>query len=650
MNSRHATVAGALAVTAAAAAVLVNPFAPTATGPAPSEPVQAAPQAPAAEPATDVIVRFRASADAGERAEARAGADTAFEESLPVPGLQLVDPKPGVSVRAAVAGLERSPDVLYAEPDASRRALGIPNDPLFSYEWGLHNTGQTVGGTASAPDADVDAPEAWELTTGSPEVAVAVVDSGVDLGHPDLSPNRWRNPGESGGGREFNGADDDANGLVDDVSGWDFADADNDPNDANGHGTHVAGTIGARGADGEGVAGVAYNTRLVALRMLGSDGSGSVSDAIRAYAYADQKGIRILNASLGGPSGSRAERDAIAAASNTLFVVAAGNDGADNDAVATYPCNHELANVVCVAATDQSDALAGFSNYGARNVDLAAPGVNIASTWLAGGWVLLDGTSMAAPHVAGAAALIWSSRPGASVADVRAALLGSVDPVPSLAGRTVSGGRLNALRGITSGQTGTVAAPGATAESDAPAATPAPSTAPAPSTTPGSTAPPPPPAPTVTSKSYRPALFRVRAGRAVRTRASHSRLFANDGKRVEVAAARSGRRYTAEGYAEVRMTTTQRAELRALSVSYDGNLSSRRAVLRLRLYDWRQRRWTTVSTRSATRTSDTSMRVPVERSPRDFVSSSGLVRVGVRGTGPVPFRTRTDLIRLTAGT
>lgn len=404
----------------------------------------ARPQAP-----TRVLVRFKDGARAAERADARRDAGTRFEETLPVRGLQVVDPQPGVSVGQAVTRLEREPAVAYAEADAPRRVAGAPNDRFFSLLWGLHNVGQTVAGTAGSPDADVDGPEAWDLTTGSPAAPIGVIDSGADTSHPDLTPNLWTNPGESGNGRETNGADDDRNGVADDVHGWDWVEDDAAPNDLDGHGTHVAGTIAARGNDGAGVAGVAWSSNFVPLRVLGADGTGSLSDVVEAYGYARRTGLRVVNASLGGEGFSRAEHDAIAGAPNTLFVVAAGNGGRDgigddNDVVGDYPCSYDLANVVCVAASDSRDALAGFSNFGVRSVDLAAPGVNVASTWPGADWVYLDGTSMASPHVAGAAALVLARDPGASVADVRRALLDNVDQKTSLAARTATGGRLNA--------------------------------------------------------------------------------------------------------------------------------------------------------------------------------------------------------------
>lgn len=431
--------------------------------------------------AEDVIVRFASSVAAKERLAVRRRAGVEHEANLPVTGLQLVDPEPGVPVREAVAALERSSHVLYAEPNVARRANRIPNDPLFAQEWGMDDAGQTVGGTTGGADADIDAPEAWPITVGARGVTTAVIDSGVDFAHPDLAANRWENPGEVGAGRQGNGIDDDANGLIDDVHGWDWVQGDAVAQDENGHGTHVAGTVGARGDDGIGVAGVSWRGAILPLRVLDAEGSGSAASLIAAYGYARQAQIRVVNASLGGSRPSRAERDAIAAAKDTLFVVAAGNEGVDNDATPTYPCAYDLDNVVCVAATGRSDTLASFSNFGPRSVDLAAPGVAIASTWPQERWALLDGTSMATPHVAGSAALAWALAPDASVATIRRALLGSVDPRASLTGLIATGGRLNVAAALAALQ-------------PPPPAPPAPEAAP-PEPEPPPPAPPPPPPP-----------------------------------------------------------------------------------------------------------------------------------------------------------
>lgn len=388
---------------------------------------------PADAAATEVLVRFRSDTASAERAAVRRDAGTAFEQALPVPGLQLVDPGPGVSIREAVQRLERSDDVLYAEPDVTRSAAARATDPYFSSQWALDMIGM---------------PAAWSRSTGSSTVTVGVVDSGMDRSHPDLSPNVARNDGESGGGRETNGRDDDANGLVDDWRGWDWAEGDNDPADVSGHGTHVAGILGARGNDFTGMAGVGWQVKLMPLRVLDATNTGRVSDIVAAYGYAASKKLPIVNASLGGPTFSQAEHDAIKAASGTLFVVAAGNDGRNNDVTGTYPCNHPLPNIVCVTASDQNDGLPGFASYGSRSVDLAAPGVDILSALPGARWGTMSGTSSATPHVAGTAALIRSLWPEASVATMRAALLANTDGKPSFDGKTLTGGRLNADRAL----------------------------------------------------------------------------------------------------------------------------------------------------------------------------------------------------------
>ncbi|MEJ7789896.1 MAG: S8 family peptidase [Thermoleophilaceae bacterium] len=396
----------------------------------------------------ELIVRFSEDAGPADRAAARQDAGVELERPLAGGGLQLVQVDDGQAIQAVAEELEDSPQVLYAEPNFVRRIEALPDDPLFPGLWGLDNRGQSVGGVAGTIDADIDAPEAWNLTTGSSAVTAAVVDTGVDVSHADLGSSIWTNPGESGGGRESNGLDDDANGLVDDWRGWDWVTADNLPADENDHGTHAAGTIAASGDNSVGVTGVSWASRVMPLRVLDATGSGSVADLISAYRYAAAKGARIVNASLSGSSFSRAELDAINGAPGTLFVVAAGNGGDDGvgddlSVAPEYPCAYPAPNIVCVAASDQDDRLAGFSNYGAEAVDLAAPGVRTAST-VPGGYARFSGTSMATPHVAGVAALIWALEPTASVTGVKAALLTGTDLRPDLAGRTATGGRLNA--------------------------------------------------------------------------------------------------------------------------------------------------------------------------------------------------------------
>ena len=359
--------------------------------------------------------------------------------------LSVVDLPAGLPVEEAVRRYEVAPEVEYAEPDyILYPAATSPNDPSYSKLWGMHNTGQTGG----ASDADIDAPQAWDASTGVSDTAVAVIDTGVDVGHPDLDGNVWTNPGESGGGKETNRVDDDGNGYVDDVHGWDFFHGDNtvfDAADGDQHGTHVAGTIAAEGNNGAGVAGVNWRAKVIPLKFLGPDG-GSTSGAVKALDYAVARGAKVSNNSWGGGGFSQALKDAIsrADAAGHIFVAAAGNNNANNDATGSYPANYDVPNVVSVAATDSKDALASFSNYGASTVDLAAPGVSIYSTLPGNTYGSYSGTSMATPHVAGVAALIKSKYPALDDAGIKARLLDSVDKKSNLSGKTATGGRLNA--------------------------------------------------------------------------------------------------------------------------------------------------------------------------------------------------------------
>ena len=350
-------------------------------------------------------------------------------------------------MQQAWRALERDPRVEYVEPNFLLRtdSHGDPGDPAFHNLWGLHNFGQQVAGVAGMPDADIDALEAWQVSQGSPSVVVGVIDSGVDVGHPDLASQIWINPGENCAGCRSNGVDDDGNGYVDDWRGWDFADGDNDPSDDNGHGTHVAGTIGAAGNNGVGITGVAWNVRLMPLKFIGADGTGTAADAISAILYASSKGAQVTNNSYGGDGFSEAMLDAIRSADSagSLFVAAAGNSFTDTDEEPNYPSSYDAPNVISVAASDAFDHRAWFSNYGRTSVDVAAPGMNVYSTWPGGSYRFEDGTSMAAPQVAGAAALARSAFPGASDVGLKALLLRSADPVGALSDAVRTGGRLN---------------------------------------------------------------------------------------------------------------------------------------------------------------------------------------------------------------
>jgi len=344
--------------------------------------------------------------------------------------------------------MKKDPNVAYAEPDYVETIdASIPNDASFNLLWGLHNTGQT-GGTS---DADIDAPEAWDLTTGNPNVVVAVIDTGVAYSHPDLAANMWTNPGEIAG----NGLDDDGNGYIDDVHGINSITETGDPMDDNNHGTHCSGTIAGVGNNGIGVAGVCWTARIMALKFLDSSGSGYDSNAIECIEYAISKGAHILSNSYGSYSYNQAMKDAIddALAAGILFVAAAGNDyGHDNDgAQPHYPSSYTSDNVIAVASTTSNDALSSFSNVGAHSVDVAAPGSSIYSTITGDSYGSFSGTSMATPHVAGLAALIKSYNFSLDWMQIKNRILGGAEPKAALAGKVLTGGRINAYNSLVMG-------------------------------------------------------------------------------------------------------------------------------------------------------------------------------------------------------
>jgi len=361
-----------------------------------------------------------------------------FDGADLIPGLRLAHVAPEDTM-AAIAALKAEPDVLYAEPNYVLHLDLTPNDPRFT-------SGELYGLTK------IGAPTAWNTTTGNSSVVVGVVDEGIDKTHPDLAANIWTNPAEIAG----NGIDDDGNGFIDDINGYNFTNNSGTiPGEE--HATHVAGTIGAVGNNGVGVVGVNWQVRLMSLKFIGGT-DGATSDAIRAENYAKQmhdlwissggtKGanVRVVNNSWGGGSFSQSLVDAVLSLNQVgiLFVAAAGNDGVDTDVQPHYPSSYDAPNVISVAATDSSDGLASFSDFGAQTVHLGAPGVSILSTKPANTYGLLSGTSMATPHVAGAAALLLAQNPNLTVQQLRSLLIFNGNAVSSLNGKTLTGRRLN---------------------------------------------------------------------------------------------------------------------------------------------------------------------------------------------------------------
>jgi subtilisin family serine protease len=461
-----------------------------------------------------VVFRAHASRGAGTRAHLRAGAHVA--KRFPGFRIQLVKVSRGISVHAAIRAYKRDPAVVSAEPNYLRHPTADPLDALFGDEWDLKNTAQAHavaddpgGGSpsdhAGTNDADIDAPEAWATQKGAGTV-VAVIDTGVDVTHPDLNGQVWVNPGEDCSGCQTDGIDNDGNNKVDDVNGWDFGEGDNTLLDTGphfegwDHGTHVSGTIAAELNDtgtNDGVVGVCPQCRIMVLKIADSTGDLPIDKEIEALAYAKLMGAKIVNMSLAGPDWSNAEREALRT-SGLLAVVAASNESLDNDMALgsdfdsdgvpeilspSYPAAYTLPKILSVAASNDEDRYAystecydfvgsraqcAFTNWGHDSVDVAAPGVDITSTVPGGGWETWDGTSMAAPHVAGVAGLVLAEHPTYTVAQVKNAIMNSVDkparlrtmymaPAPGLTGSngavrtgafTRTSGRVNAEQAL----------------------------------------------------------------------------------------------------------------------------------------------------------------------------------------------------------
>lgn len=350
---------------------------------------------------------------------------------LPLNDIYLVKVSGAESVGSAINRLKGHPDIEHAEPNYKKYLMAItPNDPLFSLQWALQKIHST---------------EAWQLEQGERSIVIAIADSGIDLTHQDLKANLWFNTGENCN----NGIDDDGDGYIDDCYGINTITGSGNPMDDEGHGTHVSGIAGAVGNNGIGISGVNWRVSLMALKFIGSDGYGTLADELEAVEFARQKGVEVFNMSFGSNSYSDIEKQAISDANDMLFVACACNDATNNDRFPCYPASFDLPNLISVAASDQNDNLASFSNYGRNSVSVAAPGVSIESTYLGNTYQSLNGTSMSAPFVSGLAALILARNPGLSVAQLKDRILRTADVIPALQGKTLTGGRINAYRALT---------------------------------------------------------------------------------------------------------------------------------------------------------------------------------------------------------
>ena len=406
--------------------------------------------------ADEIIVKYRDSADEYKKEVGRfrvAGQRKKTFKSIR--GLEVIKLGRNVSVADAIELYQQDPDVLYAEPNyllhltATAKLTATPNDPSFGSLWGM---------------TKISAPSAWNITTGSSQAVVAVIDTGIDYTHPDLAANMFRNTADCNN----NGIDEDGNGYIDDCFGIDVANGDSDPMDDHYHGTHVAGTIGAVGNNGIGVVGVNWNVKLLACKFFDASGSATTEGAIECLEYIKDLKTRAVNPvnivasnnSWGGDEKSQALSDAIdeQRQAGILFISGAGNGnafgiGQNNDTTPFYPCNFFLANIICVAATRSNDGKAGFSNYGRRTVHVGAPGQGILSTVPGGGYASLDGTSMATPHVAGLAALLKAediiNRDWRVIKNL---ILAGGNTISSMA-NTITGKRINANGAMTCSNT-----------------------------------------------------------------------------------------------------------------------------------------------------------------------------------------------------
>jgi subtilisin family serine protease len=420
----------------------------------------------------EIVVKFKAGREKSflkSRALSSLGIKGQREINLSYDKLSVLKVSDDKSMTSTLQALRNNPDIEFAEPNFIYKVDPIkensltkrlqkspfadftastPDDPDFGKLWGMRNTGSNEPkGKAGIEGADINALKAWDITKGSRAVRIAVIDTGVDYNHPDLKSNMWVNSKEI----PNNGIDDDKNGYIDDVYGYDFANSDSDPMDGNGHGTHCSGTIGAVHNNQTGVSGVMADVSIMAIKFLGDDGSGSLEGAIKAIDYATMMDVDLMSNSWGGGGRSEALLEAIKRASDKgiIFTAAAGNSSSNNDATPSYPASYQVPNMVSVAALTAQNGLASFSSYGKTSVHIAAPGHNILSTVNGGKYDVYSGTSMATPHVSGVLGLLLAKEGRMSHDVLRERLTMTGVPVTGLRGKTLTASRIDAYNLLT---------------------------------------------------------------------------------------------------------------------------------------------------------------------------------------------------------
>lgn len=374
------------------------------------------------------------------------------KNTIPSAGIVVIK-RPVIEIASsAIKQMNQNPAVEYVEPNYIYRINRAPNDPMYGNLWGLRNVGQPDSAKqVGIQGIDIQAEAAWDITTGSRNVIVAVIDTGVDYNHQDLKDNAWINTAELNGAP---GVDDDGNGYIDDIHGMNFSEATKpvaNGLDDHGHGSHCSGVIGAKGDDGLGITGINWNVRIMPVKFLSAEGGGTLEGAILAIDYATKMGANILSNSWGGGGFSQALKESIERSNQAgaLFVAAAGNDSNNNDSTPTYPATYDVPNILTVAAVDNRGAIANFSNYGKRTVHVGAPGVNIYSSIVGGQYDSWSGTSMATPHVSGVAALLLANEPNLTAVEMKERIISTTRPFAGLKNKTKSGGIVSAYAALT---------------------------------------------------------------------------------------------------------------------------------------------------------------------------------------------------------
>ncbi len=395
----------------------------------------------------EYVVRLKKNVNKFNTMQLSQSLKASVKSSIPAMNIVTVSRPVFETTDSAVRSLAMNSMVEIVEPNYIYRASRMPNDPMLGQLWGFHNIGQVDSeNRQGVVGVDVGIEKAWDVETGSKNMIVAVIDTGIDFNHPDLADNLWTNQAEANG---VAGLDDDNNGVIDDIHGFNAINGTGNAQDDQGHGSHCAGTIGAKGDDAKGIVGINWDVQLMAVKFLDASGSGTLEDAIKAIDYATRMGAKVLNNSWGGGGFSQTLFDVIDASNKagTIFIAAAGNDGSNNDEDLSYPASFEVENIISVAAINNRGELADFSNYGKKTVHMGAPGVNIYSS-TGGAYDSWSGTSMATPHVAGVAALVWAHEPTLTAVDLKQRLMQSSRPIAGLRNRSQAG-LLNAHNAIT---------------------------------------------------------------------------------------------------------------------------------------------------------------------------------------------------------